>query len=139
VLKWRIGDVTVTSVRELEAPLPAAGLLVGADDAVLATLGWLRPWAIDGAGMLVLRIQALVVETGDRRIVVDTCVGNDKDRAIPFFDHMQGPFLDDLATAGYPRESIDTVVCTHLPVATGSSRPSVVRSSVRVHAKLERA
>jgi glyoxylase-like metal-dependent hydrolase (beta-lactamase superfamily II) len=27
-----------------------------------------------------------------------------------------GPFLDDIAAAGYPRDSIDTVLCTHLHV-----------------------
>ena len=32
---------------------------------------------------LVMSIHALVVDTGERRIVVDTCIGNDKERAIP--------------------------------------------------------
>ena len=52
-----------------------------------------------------------------RRIVVDTCLGNDKQgRRIPTWNNLQGPFLADLAAAGYPRESIDTVLCTHLHV-----------------------
>jgi len=116
MLRWKVGEVSVTSVCELETPLPAAGLLVGADDGVVASLEWLRPWAVDDAGQVILRIQALVVDTGDRHIVIDTCVGNDKDRAVPFFHRMRGSFLDDLEAAGYPRESIDTVVCTHLHV-----------------------
>lgn len=115
MLQWKIGDVTVTSILELQAPLPAGGVLVGADDTV-TSFDWLRPWAVDDAGHVFLRIQALVVDAGDRRIVVDTCVGNGKARAVPFFHQMQGPFLHDMKAAGYPRETIDTVVCTHLHV-----------------------
>jgi glyoxylase-like metal-dependent hydrolase (beta-lactamase superfamily II) len=64
-----------------------------------------------------MSIHAFVVETPDRRIVVDTCLGNDKqNRRIPHWNNLQGPFLRDLAEAGYPRESIDTVLCTHLHV-----------------------
>ena len=35
---------------------------------------------------------------------------------MPPWNDLQGPFLADLAAAGYPRESIDTVLCTHLHV-----------------------
>ena len=49
--------------------------------------------------------------------LVDTCVGNDKDRGgrAPF--HMMSTtFLHDLTAAGFPPESIDVVLCTHLHV-----------------------
>jgi glyoxylase-like metal-dependent hydrolase (beta-lactamase superfamily II) len=49
--------------------------------------------------------------------VVDTCLGNDKqNRRIPHWNDRQGPFLRELVEAGYPRESIDIVLCTHLHV-----------------------
>ncbi len=35
---------------------------------------------------------------------------------MPAWNMRNGPFLDDLAAAGYPREEIDTVLCTHLHV-----------------------
>jgi glyoxylase-like metal-dependent hydrolase (beta-lactamase superfamily II) len=63
-----------------------------------------------------MSIHALVVDTGARRIVVDTCIGNDKQRSIPNWSNLQTSFLQDLESAGYPRESIDTVLCTHLHV-----------------------
>ena len=53
---------------------------------------------------------------GGRRIVVDTCIGNDKTRSNPFWNQLHGPFLEDLARAGFARETIDLVVCTHLHV-----------------------
>ncbi|MGE5271676.1 MAG: MBL fold metallo-hydrolase, partial [Thiohalocapsa sp.] len=78
---------------------------------------WLQPHFADERGRLKMSIHALVVETPGRRIIVDTCLGNDKQgRRIPTWNNLQGPFLADLAAAGFPRESIDTVLCTHLHV-----------------------
>ena len=49
--------------------------------------------------------------------LVDTCVGNDKDRGgrAPFH-MMRTTFLEDLRAAGVPPESVDLVICTHLHV-----------------------
>ena len=77
---------------------------------------WLTPHFADAEGNLIMSIHALVVETPDRKIVVDTCIGNDKQRNIPNWSHLKLPFLEDLAAAGYAREDIDTVLCTHLHV-----------------------
>jgi len=80
-------------------------------------IGWLRPDFADERGRLRMSIHALVVETPSRRIVVDTCLGNDKaNRRIPTWNNLQTSFLGDLAAAGYARETIDTVICTHLHV-----------------------
>jgi glyoxylase-like metal-dependent hydrolase (beta-lactamase superfamily II) len=61
-----------------------------------------------------MSVHALVIEIDERRIVVDTCIGNDKQRNIPAWTNLQTSFLQDLAEAGYTRQSIDTVLCTHL-------------------------
>jgi glyoxylase-like metal-dependent hydrolase (beta-lactamase superfamily II) len=64
-----------------------------------------------------MSIHALVIETKTRRIVVDTCIGNDKEgRRIPAWNRLQTAFLADLTEAGYPAETIDTVLCTHMHV-----------------------
>ena len=44
--------------------------------------GWARGTFVDDNGRLLTRVQALVVEAGGRTIVVDTCIGNDKQRDI---------------------------------------------------------
>lgn len=77
---------------------------------------WLAPHFMDDEGRLIMSIHALILETPDRTIIVDTCLGNDKPRGIPNWNMLQGPFLEDLVEAGYPRETIDTVLCTHLHV-----------------------
>jgi glyoxylase-like metal-dependent hydrolase (beta-lactamase superfamily II) len=78
---------------------------------------WLKPDFADESGRLMMSVHALGVETPNRRIIVDTCLGNDKEnRRIPSWNNLQTSFLSDLATAGYARETIDTVICTHLHV-----------------------
>jgi glyoxylase-like metal-dependent hydrolase (beta-lactamase superfamily II) len=77
----------------------------------------MTPHFMDEDGTPRLSIHALIVETPQRRIMVDTCIGNDKPRPeIPDWSNLQLPFLGDLEKAGYSRESIDTVVCTHLHI-----------------------
>ena len=116
-MQWRIGRVTVTKIVELEVTGGSRFILPQATYEEILPIGWLQPHFADERGRLKMSIHALVVETPDRRIVVDTCLGNDKQgRRIPTWNNLQGPFLADLATAGYPRESIDTVLCTHLHV-----------------------
>ena len=116
-MKWRIGRVTVTKIVELEVTGGSRFLLPQATYDEILPIGWLRPHFADERGRLRMSIHALVIETPDRRIVVDTCLGNDKqNRRIPAWNNLQGPFLADLAAARYPRESIDTVLCTHLHV-----------------------
>ena len=115
--KWRIGRVTVTKIVELEVTGGSRFILPQATYEEILPIGWLQPHFADERGRLKMSIHALVVETPERRIIVDTCLGNDKqNRRIPTWNNLQGPFLADLAAAGYPRESIDTVLCTHLHV-----------------------
>jgi glyoxylase-like metal-dependent hydrolase (beta-lactamase superfamily II) len=102
-------------VVEQGARFPAEGFLPEATPEVLERhRGWLAPWCLDDEANLVLSIHALCVESEGRRIVVDTCVGQ---RPLPeLFAHMSddGSFLGALAAAGFARETVDTVICTHL-------------------------
>jgi glyoxylase-like metal-dependent hydrolase (beta-lactamase superfamily II) len=43
-------------------------------------------------------------------------VGNDKERDLAMWNRLQGPFLEKLAEAGHPPESVDVVLCTHLHI-----------------------
>jgi glyoxylase-like metal-dependent hydrolase (beta-lactamase superfamily II) len=114
---WRVGDVKITKLVELEATGGSKFLLPQATPEEILPIAWLRPHFADENGLLRMSIHAFIVETPDQRIVVDTCLGNDKqNRRIPTWNNLHGPFLRDLAEAGYPRESIDTVLCTHLHV-----------------------
>src|SRR6266852_2104429 len=116
-MKWRVGEVTVTKVVELEVTGGSRFILPQATYEAVLPIGWLQPDFADERGRVKMSIHALVVETPKRRIIVDTCLGNDKEnRRIPGWNKLQTGFLSDLAAAGYPREAIDTVICTHLHV-----------------------
>jgi glyoxylase-like metal-dependent hydrolase (beta-lactamase superfamily II) len=121
-MKWRIGAVTVTKIVEMEVTGGSRFILPDATYDDVLPIGWLQPHFADERGRLKMSIHALVIEApgggmSGQRIVVDTCLGNNKTgRRIPTWNNLQGPFLSDLAAAGFPRESIDTVLCTHLHV-----------------------
>ena len=102
-MKWRIGDVTVTKIVELEVTGGSRFILPQATYEAVLPICWLQPHFADERGRLKMSIHALVVETPERRIIVDTCLGNDKQgRRIPGWNNLQGPFLADLAAAGLP-------------------------------------
>ena len=116
-LRWRVGAVTITRVPELEVTGGSRFLLPEATPDAILPIAWLRPHFADETGRLRMSIHALVIETADRRILVDTCLGNDKQsRRIPAWNDRHGPFLADLAAVGFPPDTIDTVLCTHLHV-----------------------
>jgi len=114
--QWRVGDVKITRVIEMEVKGGTRFILPQATRDAVKPIDWLTPHFADEEGNLVMSIHALVVETPSRKMLVDTCIGNDKQRSIPNWTNLQLPFLEDLSKAGYDRHDIDTVMCTHLHV-----------------------
>ena len=113
---YRVGDVKITRIVESEGPTRADFLFANAKPEDVLQHQWLRPHFADERGRLTMAIQALVLESQGQRIVVDTCVGNDKVRSNPFWNKLQTSFLADMDALGFAAETIDTVVCTHLDV-----------------------
>jgi len=114
--KWTVGDVTITRIVEMETTGGTRFLLPQASPEEVQAIDWLSPLFATDSGKLKMSIHALVVEAPGRRIIVDTCIGNDKQRAFADWSNLQTHFLQDLAAEGFARESIDTVLCTHLHV-----------------------
>jgi glyoxylase-like metal-dependent hydrolase (beta-lactamase superfamily II) len=116
-MHWSIGKVKITKVVELETIGSTRFILPLASKEEIQKLPWLMPHFATEEGRLKMSIHSLVVETPNRRIVVDTGLGNDKQgRGIPTWNNRNGPFLETLTDAGFPPDSIDTVLCTHLHV-----------------------
>lgn len=113
--KWKIGKFTVTRVLEFDTLVIPPGTMLKATAEDVKRHQWLAPIFATEAGELLVHIQAFIIDTGDLRIMVDPCVGNAKPRGgAPPFHMLDNPFLDYLGQAGYPAESIDVVLCTHL-------------------------
>jgi glyoxylase-like metal-dependent hydrolase (beta-lactamase superfamily II) len=114
--RWKIGDVTITRVVEMETISKATFVLKDGSPENIRTVPWLRPHFANQDGKVIMSVHAFVIESPGHRMVVDTCIGNDKRRAFPGWNMLQLPFLADLEKAGFARDSIDRVLCTHLHV-----------------------
>ncbi len=67
------------------------------------------------AGTLIMSFHSLIVRSKHGTLLVDTCVGNHKDRPlIPEWHQQRFPYLERLRAAGLTPDDIDFVCCTHL-------------------------
>lgn len=116
-MRWKVGKVTITKVVEVETVGSTRSILPQASNEEIRKLPWLIPHFATEEGRLRMSVHSLVVETPRRRIVVDTGFGNDKEgRNVPTWNNRNGPYLQTMTEAGFPPDSIDTVLCTHLHV-----------------------
>ena len=117
MLNWKVGRVKVTRIVEMDLPVPALMVIPQATPEELRKSPWLYPHFVsDDDATLKLSVHALLVEAPGLKLIVDTCVGNDRPREITGGEPLATPFLQHLAEAGWSREAVDTVVCTHLHV-----------------------
>jgi len=113
-----LGRLRVSAVVERAGPTRPTWLLPDATpEAVERHREWLAPHFMDEKGRFLQSIHSFIIRAPGFTAIVDTCVGNDKDRGgrAPFH-MMQTTFLDDLKAAGVTPESVDLVICTHLHV-----------------------
>ncbi|HAK51614.1 MAG TPA: MBL fold metallo-hydrolase [Gammaproteobacteria bacterium] len=118
--QWQIGDATITRIEELIGPLfDPARFFPDFDPEVFERhRKWLYPNQVDpSSGNLIASMHSWLIETGHHKILVDTCIGNDKDR-MPYrnWHRMHTPWLQNLANAGASPDEIDFVMCTHLHI-----------------------
>jgi glyoxylase-like metal-dependent hydrolase (beta-lactamase superfamily II) len=114
----RIGTFEISRIADFEGPsFEPAEFFPDFDRAVVAAnADLLGPRLIDPAsGKLVFSFHSFVVRTGRHNILIDACIGNDKERpARPQWHRMQTSYIADLARCGLGVGDIDYVMCTHL-------------------------
>jgi len=69
-----------------------------------------------GSDRLVGSVHTWIVKTPRHTILIDTCLGNHKQRTNPGWRNLDTPFLGRLKACGCDPESVDLVMCTHLHV-----------------------
>jgi glyoxylase-like metal-dependent hydrolase (beta-lactamase superfamily II) len=117
VNRWQVGHVRITRVIEHEGGgFPPTLMFANLTQECVQSVEWLHPHYADPDGSLRYSVHSYIVESQGHRIIVDTCVGNDKPRVSEGWNQMHGPFLERLAEAGFPPESIDIVLCTHMHI-----------------------
>src|SRR3984893_6029855 len=112
--RWQIGAVTVTRITEIETFALPADEWFPIDAELVKKHIWLRPDFADEDGRLLITVQAFVIESAGMKIMVDPCVGNHKIRQGERWNNSNSSFLEHMALAGFPYNTIDVVLCTHL-------------------------
>ncbi|MFJ3928225.1 MBL fold metallo-hydrolase [Streptomyces sp. NPDC090022] len=112
---WTVGDIAIHRIDEIPLP-PATGpwLLPGATPDLVAGRAWLRPHFADDEGALHLDSHSFAFTVGGLRILVDTGIGNGKERANSAWHNLNTDYLQRLTAAGFPPDSVDLVILTHL-------------------------
>jgi glyoxylase-like metal-dependent hydrolase (beta-lactamase superfamily II) len=118
---FKLGEMTVHRIIEMECGFtPALEFLPKLmPERLDESRGWMRnPLALDDQDRLVLCFQSYIVRTGRHTILVDSCIGNDKDRPLRPIWHKKTDtvFMQGLAEVGLTVADIDFVLCTHLHV-----------------------
>jgi len=113
-----VGDATLVRVEEMiDTSFTATGFFPAFQaDALRPHLRWLVPrYYVEERDALVLSMHSWVVRTGRHTVLIDACVGNDKDRLPRAHWHqLRTPFLERLLAAGTAPEDVDYVMCTHM-------------------------
>jgi glyoxylase-like metal-dependent hydrolase (beta-lactamase superfamily II) len=112
---WKIGDVEITRIVEVNNwKDDITMLLPDATQQTVLAYPWLQPHYATPQGQMIISFQCFVMRTPELRIMLDTCIGSDRQREFDIFTNMQSDFLSDLKAAGVRTEEIDVVLCTHL-------------------------
>ncbi|WP_433206252.1 MBL fold metallo-hydrolase [Dactylosporangium sp. CS-047395] len=116
----QLGDVEVTQVPEWEGDLAPVRVFLPDCPPELwrDNADWLVPdfWtpATDGFHAV---LRTWVLRSAGRVVLVDTGVGDDRDRPqFPLFSGLRTGFLERLAAAGVAPEDVDVVVNTHIHI-----------------------
>lgn len=112
-----IGDIAVLSVLEDTGPYISPGEMFpdSTPEAVAAQMDWMAPTHFDStSGQLIMAFQSFVMQTPQHTILIDSCVGEDKERLNPEFHMKKWPWMANLKALGLTPVDIDIVMCTHL-------------------------
>ncbi len=113
----QIGDVTITRMEEAYGPaFPASMLLPAWDPAVRDDHGpdTIAQFIDPSTDAALASVHTWVVRTPQKTILVDTCNGNHKQRAIAEMSMLDTDWLERLVASGVKPDEVDAVVCTHL-------------------------
>lgn len=114
-MRWQIGDVSITRIVEVTSSSLGAHILPQATPDLIAEIPWIRPF-VDERNALVMSFHSFLIETRETKLLVDTCIGNDKNLNYPKWNQMKSSFLSDLESLDASTAQIEAVLCTHMHV-----------------------
>ena len=115
----QLGRMRIHKVHEMDSPVPLLSQLPGTTgEDMQRLLTWYdQPDEVNPdpeTSFMTFSVQSWVIEIDGKRILIDTCCGNHKDRALPEVHQLDTDYLGNLRRAGFAPEDIDMVMCTHL-------------------------
>ncbi len=115
-LKWRIGNAEIFQIIEIEnAGEIIQSIIPEATPQNIQKIDWLQPNFADADGHLKAQVQAFLIKSDGRWILVDACNGNGKQRTdMSEWGNLQTNFLEKLHELGARETDISTMICTHL-------------------------
>jgi hypothetical protein len=122
----QIGDLTVARALEIITPFDRAMFFPETTPADWAPYeSWLKPKAMDPSGALLFPVQSYLVRTAHHTILIDSCVGNDKQRPNRPAWHMKSDdaYMRALGALGVALEDIDFVMCTTCTATMSAGTP----------------
>lgn len=117
VQTFAIGNIHVAKVLDtLEPTSPRVLYVDKRKEDFNPYLEWLQPHFLDAEKRMLLSIHTFLIRTKHHTILIDTCVGaNKQGLAFPQWnDRQHSTYLRDLAAVGCPPEVVDYVFCTHM-------------------------
>jgi Metallo-beta-lactamase superfamily len=116
---FSLGDITINRIVEQETPFwPALEFLPGLTaERLEENRAWLSPKALEPqTDQIILCFQSYIVRTPHHTVLVDSCIGNDKERPHRPNWHLKrdDTYMRGLAALGLSVADIDVVMCTHL-------------------------
>lgn len=115
IVKSKIGNAKITQIVECDINQAMPIILPDATPDEMEKIKWLdKPYRTDDF-LMNADSQAFFVELNGRLFVVDTCVGNEKEvLGFDGFTNLNLPFLEAIEHAGFDRNQVTDVICTHL-------------------------
>lgn len=113
---FHVGEVAISRIPETSLSFAPEFILPDwkADDAA-PYMSRMAPGLFDESGrQMLLSTHSWLVRSRQHTILIDTGIGNDKQRPLPAFNRLNTPFLARLAETGVSAEQVDYVVLTHL-------------------------
>jgi glyoxylase-like metal-dependent hydrolase (beta-lactamase superfamily II) len=114
----RVGEVTISSIEEWTGTVGTAAELYPTSTPAEweAAKFWLGREHWDPATDAIFATsRTFVVRSAGKTILIDTGIGNEKNRPmLPFFHDLHTDYLDQLTAAGVTPDAVDLIVCTHL-------------------------
>lgn len=112
---WKVGKVEIFQIVELECGKVIQSIIEKATPENIQKIDWLKPHFADSDGTLKALVQAFLIKSAGKNILIDACNGNDKTRTdLLEWSMLKTGFLNNLAQTGVTPKDINIVACTHL-------------------------